>query len=141
MGKRIPAAGEVCKKIPADGAHKLTAAEVLARYSENYPDFCDPLTDVNQVGTFGNSYQGDVEAMQALVEGGAEINVSGDMGSTPLHDAVQGGHLEAVQFLLEHGADPNVKDEFGHTPLDWASLEGRPEVIELLKKNKSDRVT
>ena len=33
----------------------LTALEVLAKYyDEDLPDFCEPLTDVNQVGTFGN---------------------------------------------------------------------------------------
>jgi hypothetical protein len=31
------------------GAHKVTAAEVLARYNDEWrPDFGEPLTDVNQ---------------------------------------------------------------------------------------------
>jgi ankyrin repeat protein len=79
-------------------SRQLTAEDVLKRYSQSFPDFVDPLTDVNQAGTFGNrplhlaSHQGDLEAIRALVDGGADVNARGDLGSTPLHDAVEEGH-------------------------------------------------
>jgi len=117
---------------------KLTAADVLANYSE-YPDFCDPLTDVNQIGTFGNrplhlaSYQGDLDAIVALVEAGAEVNVAGEMAETPLHEAAGQGHSEAVRFLLAHGTRLDVKNEFGHTPLDTADLHGHGDVVKLIR--------
>ena len=114
-----------------------TVAEVLARLND-YPDFCDPLTDVNQIGTFGNrplhlvSWQGNVEEIRTLVESGAEVNVIGDMGATPLHDAAQACQLEAVKLLLEYGANGETRDEFGKTPLDWAELNGHLEVAKVL---------
>jgi uncharacterized protein len=124
---------------PANDSRRLTAADVLARYNnESFPDFCDPLTDVNQVGTFGNrplhiaSHHGNMEEIQALVEGGADVNAVGDMGSTPLHDAVGKGHTAAAKFLLEHGARPEVKNEFGRTALDIAELEGHSDIVALL---------
>jgi ankyrin repeat protein len=117
----------------------LTAAEVLAHYNEElFPDFCDPLTDVNQIGTFGNrplhmaSYHGNIEEIEALVEGGALVNVTGEKGKTPLHEAASQGHMEAVKFLLQHGALADVKDEFGHTPLDLAQRSGYSEIVKLL---------
>jgi uncharacterized protein len=120
-------------------SHKLTAADVLARYNDEWlPDFGEPITHVNQTGSAGNrpihiaSYRGNLEEMEALVEGGAEINVSGDMGSTPLHDAIEQGHTEIVKFLLDHGARTDVKNEFGRTALDIAELAGRAEIVDLL---------
>jgi ankyrin repeat protein len=121
-----------------DDSPRLTVSDVLARL-DDYPDFCDPLTDVNQIGTFGNrpihlvSWQGNVEEIRVLVEGGAEVNVVGDMGATPLHEAAQAGHAEAALFLLECGARLDVRDEFGHTPLDWALLNGHVEVTKVLE--------
>ncbi|HEY6370814.1 MAG TPA: ankyrin repeat domain-containing protein [Candidatus Sulfotelmatobacter sp.] len=95
---------------------KTTAAEeVLRRYNdESLPDFCDPLTDVNQVGTFGNRptrlacYRGNMNDIVALVEGGADVNAIGDMGSTPLHEAVEQAHAGAEKFLLDRGAKRDV---------------------------------
>lgn len=122
----------------SDQSPKLTAAEVLERYSEGYPDFCDPLTDVNQVGTFGNhpldlaSYHGDVEAMKALIESGAKVNVPGEMGETPLHSAVQSGNAEAVRLLLQYGARTDVHDEFGKLPVDNACGASYSEIVNLL---------
>jgi uncharacterized protein len=119
---------------------KLTAADVLARYNdERWPDFCGPLTDVNQAGTFGNrplhlaSYHGDMEAIEALVEGGADVNAIGDMGSTPLHEAIETRHFEAVKFLLEHGARIDIRNEFGRAALDEADLHWHTDIIALLK--------
>jgi ankyrin repeat protein len=117
----------------------LTAADVLARYNEqSFPDFCDPLTDVNQAGTFGNrplhmaSYHGNMEEIKALVEGGAMVNVVGEKGVTPLHEAASQGHTEAVKFLLQNGALLDVKDEFGRTPLDIAQVRGYSDIVKLL---------
>ena len=122
------------------GSRKLSAADVLARYNDEWlPDFGEPLTDVNQAGSAGNrpihiaSYRGNLEEIQALVEGGADVDVAGDMGSTPLHDAVEQGHTEAVRFLMEHGARPNVENEFGKTPLDIAKESGRFDLVALLR--------
>jgi ankyrin repeat protein len=126
-----------------ENSSPLTAADVLARYNDqSFPDFCDPLIDVNQVGTFGNrplhmaSYHGNLEEIEALVKGGAVVNVVGDMGTTPLHEAASQGHTEAVRFLLAHGADSDVKDEFGKTPLDWADLGGHLDVATVLNQSR-----
>ena len=128
----------------ADDSRRLTAADVLARYNEElFPDFCEPLTNVNQVGTFGNrplhmaSYHGNMEEIEALVEGGADVNVVGEKGSTPLHEAASQGHVEAVKYLLQHGAPLDMKNEFGRTPLDIADLHGHQEVVELLRSKQN----
>jgi ankyrin repeat protein len=126
---------------PQKDPRPLTAKDVLERYNDcGFPDFCDPLTDINQVGTFGNrplhmaAYHGNMEEIEALVAGGAQVNVVGDMGSTPLHEAVEKGHSEAVRFLLENGARTDVRNEFGRTALDIAKLEGRSDLIDLLSR-------
>jgi hypothetical protein len=120
--------------------HHLKADEVLRRYNdESLPDFCEPLTDVNQVGTFGNrplhlaSYRGDIADVIALVEGGADINAVGDLGSTPLHEAVDQGHIHIVRFLLKKGASLHVTNELGKTPLDVAKDHNRDDIAQLLR--------
>jgi ankyrin repeat protein len=115
-----------------------TVADILARLND-YPAFCDPLTDVNQVGTFGDRplnlacYHGNVEEIRVLIEAGADVNALGEKGATPLHDAARGGHVEAVKLLLSYGAKPNVTDEFGSAPVNRAELGGYPDVIDILK--------
>jgi len=125
---------------PDSNSRKLTAADVLARYNgESWPAFCDPLTHVNQVGTFGDrplhlaSYHGDMEAIEALVEGGADVNATGEIVSTPLHNAIEAGHAAAVKFLLERGARTDIRNEFGRTAIDVAYLHWDADVIALLK--------
>ena len=118
----------------------LNAHEVLGKYNEeNLPDFCEPLADVNQVGTFGNRpihlacYRGNMADVVALVEGGADVNAIGDLGSTPLHEAAEQGHINVVKFLLEKGASPTVKNELGSTPSDAATVRGWNEIAKLLQ--------
>jgi ankyrin repeat protein len=118
---------------------KLTAEEVLARYNdESSPYFNDPVVDVNQASPDGTrlihiaSFRGNLEEVEALVEGGADVNAAGDMGATPLHDAALGGHAEVVRFLLAHGAESSTKDDFGCTALKTALRHGHTDVAKLL---------
>jgi ankyrin repeat protein len=55
-----------------------------------------------------------------LIAAGADVNVKGRGGETPLMRAA-GGDSEVFKLLLRaRGADPNVKDDAGKTALMWA---------------------
>jgi ankyrin repeat protein len=62
--------------------------------------------------------QGDVESVQALLAGGADVNQrsSGD-GTTPLLIATINGRFDLAKFLLDRGADPRIPSQNGVTPL------------------------
>ncbi len=61
--------------------------------------------------------EGHMDAVRALVEGGANINeVSGDKFS-PMVMAITNGHLDMAMYLLHHGADPKPATVSGITAL------------------------
>lgn len=76
----------------------------------------------------------DLDALDLLLQYGAEVNRAYEQGWTALHEAVdfsidstiQGGGspgdepLESILWLVAHGADLNAKTERGETPLDVA---------------------
>jgi ankyrin len=61
-----------------------------------------------------------IEALDALLKGGGEINATDGRGQTPLHGAAFWGWTPVVQFLADHGAKLDAKDNQGKTPLDSA---------------------
>jgi uncharacterized protein len=140
MGAATAKVTSVMRKLDKmPGSLNTTVAKVLRRYNnESLPDFCEPLTDVNQAGTFGNRpihlacYRGDLDDIAALVKAGLDVNAAGDLGSTPLHEAIEWGHVPAVRFLLVHGAKRSLRNEFGQTPLDVANLKGHEGIAEIL---------
>jgi uncharacterized protein len=62
--------------------------------------------------------QGHVEAVEALVDAGADVNMAskGDRTS-PLLIATINGHFDLATYLLDKGADPNLTGENGVGPL------------------------
>lgn len=64
--------------------------------------------------------QGGLNAMQLLLEHGANVDVKDKWGRTPLHCASSEGRDITMQFLIDHGADVNIKNGAGRTPLDCA---------------------
>ena len=61
-----------------------------------------------------------VETIQCLLQGGADINSQDMNGATPLHRAVRTRCAEAVRCLLKAGADPLLKNKPGSTPFHLA---------------------
>jgi Ankyrin repeats (3 copies) len=54
--------------------------------------------------------------------------------STPLHQAVAGGHIETVRLLVARGARLDIKDTLWQgTPEGWAHHEGRTAIEEYLR--------
>lgn len=100
--------------------------------------------------------------MEALIEGGADINLLDDNGLAVLHYCIhtptlRGYKLEFVKMLLAKGADPNLKNkavdsvkfgsgwissldknERGGTALHLAVSGNEYEIVEILLKNGAD---
>ncbi len=72
------------------------------------------------------------ETVKLLLDKGAQVNVQGQDGITPLMEVAQRGSLEIIKMLLEHGAQLNAQDESGWTPLMYAATVNKVEVIRLL---------
>lgn len=81
--------------------------------------------------------QGDVEAVRALLDAGAELDAGTRIGRyTPLHLAARGGHGAVVALLLEAGADPlAATTNSGATALHMAAgaVRGHEAVAALLE--------
>lgn len=78
---------------------------------------------------------GDVPAIAATLDGGADVNA--DDGGTALYLAAKRGHLEAVRLLIERGADVNGPTRSG-TALLAAVTKSKAEVIVLLLEKGAD---
>jgi ankyrin repeat protein len=75
--------------------------------------------------------KGDLAKVKDLVDKGAYPNYHNEGGSTPLIEAVYGGHAEVVKYLLEKGADPNARKNDGAAALGFAKK--YPPIAEMLK--------
>ncbi len=85
----------------------------------------DPLSYADLVGRHGGltalllaAREGHVEAVLALLDGGADINQGSAADRTsPLLIAAINGYFDLALLLLERGADPTLASEAGATPL------------------------
>jgi uncharacterized protein len=74
---------------------------------------------VTPLGTAATFRAVDVAA--ALLDGGADSEVTADHGFTPLHAAAANGDRALVELLLERGARTDARNERGQTPADLAT--------------------
>lgn len=79
-----------------------------------------------------------VEIVNALIEGGAEVNAVNNDGWTPLHPAAEIGNTEIVNVLVKRGASVDAIGCNGLTPLHLAAQNNHKDVVEVLLNNKAN---
>lgn len=75
---------------------------------------------------------GHVDALHALLAGGADINKANPKQYSPLYIAATHGHLQIVNALIAAGADINQPNATGTTPLIIALYNQKEEVVKTL---------
>ncbi|TCO86097.1 ankyrin repeat protein [Chthoniobacter flavus] len=83
--------------------------------------------------------EGHLEMVQLLFDHGANINLRGQNGLTPLRCAAQSGRDDICQFLIQRGADLEAPTDDGHTAI-WDVVGGRhcPGALALMLANGAD---
>ena len=81
---------------------------------------------------------GDTAKVGQLLAAGADPNVRGQIGLTPLISAALGGRADIAKLLVDKGADVNAKSDNGMTALMVAAAEGHKEVAQLLLEKGAD---
>src|SRR5437763_9378021 len=74
------------------------------------------------------AFNGHMEIMELLMEGGADTKAESSFRSTVLHLAAQKSHDAVVRLLVEEEVDVDAKDKDGWTALHWAAFCGNEEV-------------
>jgi ankyrin repeat protein len=79
-----------------------------------------------------------LEILEWLTAAGADLNLRGFNGWTPLHKAAAWNDLETVTFLLEHGADKSIRTiiDDDADPAEEAERLGKHEAAELIRRHK-----
>ena len=132
----------------SNGKNKDVSSVLLTATTNKHPKIVRALINagafVNVKSQYGHrtpihiaAENGDLEIVQALITGKADINLRDDIGSTPLHRAVSKGDLEVIRTLLDAGANPNIPNGFHHFPIYSAVINGitstnTKNIIELL---------
>ncbi|KAL6897667.1 hypothetical protein GGI43DRAFT_98752 [Trichoderma evansii] len=76
---------------------------------------------------------GACNAIESLIRLGASVNLTDDLGRSPLHAACRGGHDDAVKLLRQHGAKADIETNFLNLlPMDLAAMFGYIDCLKLL---------
>lgn len=77
---------------------------------------------------------GNLEAVNALLDAGADIHAVDHHGSTALHRAAFGGHRQVIRALVDAAAELEATDRYGRTALHVAADAGEIDSTRCLLK-------
>jgi hypothetical protein len=81
---------------------------------------------------------GDVEALEALLDAGADIDAKDDHGQTALMNAARDGHTPVVRLLVERGAGLNHTAKYNLSAIMLAVINGRDAIVGVLADGGAD---
>lgn len=105
-------------------ASEINTKEIFGKYQKNSEFWDAQITEVNQRGLSGDTmlhiaaWQGNQEDINNSILLGANINSIGDLGNTPLHQAVLSEQTGSIKILLEHNINIGITNESGEKALD-----------------------
>ena len=76
-------------------------------------------TEQDTTGRYKTQAQA-IEAIQLLLDRGADVKAAATDGHTAVHGAALQGYDDVIKYLAAHGANLEARDSKGFTPLDTA---------------------
>lgn len=117
--------------------HKMLLLSVLALFPQGTAPSKQELNDQ----LFEAVRKGDVAAVTAALDRGADVNAKFRYGATALFKAAERGNAEVTKVLLDRGADVKVKDTFYNaTAMSWAIDGNHVNVVRLLLAKDAEAV-
>ena len=86
-------------------------------------------------------HESHIDAVNYLLDQGADVNVQQGSGYTALHIAAANGYFNALRCLIKHGGDVNARNENNHTPLMLACDNVNGKVTDSILKNVGRKET
>ncbi|OQR81434.1 hypothetical protein THRCLA_11736 [Thraustotheca clavata] len=119
---------------------KIYSPEELSSNGGNGDDGEDPVASAfglrevrrNSLEIVEAGFDGDLEALKALLEKGYHLESEDGHKHTALSEAACQGHDEMIAFLLQLGANPNALNDAGRSPLFRAAYNGHNGAVEAL---------
>lgn len=74
------------------------------------------------------------EKLDTLIEDGANVNIRGPNGSTPLHNAIKADYIYGIRVLCSNGANVNARDNRGNLPIHYTPY-GNGKSVSILIEN------
>ncbi|KAJ6650079.1 putative ankyrin repeat protein [Pseudolycoriella hygida] len=90
-----------------------------------------PMYPLNTAALFAQCPENIVEQ---LVNAGANLSITNEMGRSPLSEAINDGYDRIAELYIKNGADVNQTDDYGYTPLFLAAQKRLDNVVEMLIK-------
>lgn len=112
---------------------RLGKTSRLAELLDRRPDLIDARDVAGETPLHEAARYGHVDAVELLLDRGAEVDARGGDGSTPLHYAAAWGELAVVERLLDRGAAADRPEEHGITPIMAAVARGHQGVVDCLR--------
>jgi ankyrin repeat protein len=75
---------------------------------------------------------GNIEIVDILIKGGADINKGDQAGKTALSHAAESGKVDLTRKLIDSGADVNKRDLVGGNSVLWAAGLGNAETLAIV---------
>lgn len=135
-------AGEMGETVPNEMHRAAEGGDVqkLARLLESDPSTINVQDEYGYRPLDCAAMNGHVEAVQVLLNSGAEVNAVHEHGRTALHEAASEGFAEVITALAQNGAtiDATTTDEHRWTPLHVAAIQGYRDAADALRSCGAD---